>query len=166
MKVLKKKKRHPNLNLAKIYYNYTVEEVAGLFDVCRATVRNWIKQGLPTINDIRPTLILGQDLRAFLQMRRVKNKHKCQLGEMYCFKCRAPKAPAFGMVDYEPKTATIGNLISMCPDCGTIMNRRASIAKLEQFHGHMDITLPMAQRHIVDSAKPSVDCNFRRSVKT
>ncbi len=27
-------------------------------------------------------------------------------------------------VDYEPKTATMGNLIGMCPDCETIMNRR------------------------------------------
>ena len=144
MKVIKKKKRHPNPNLAKIHYSYTVEEVAGLFAVYKGTVRNWVKIGLQAINDIRPMLIHGQDLRAFLQARRVKNKRKCQLGEMYCFKCRAPKAPAIGMVDYEPKTATMGNLIGMCPDCGTIMNRRASMAKLEQFRGHMDITLPQA----------------------
>ena len=144
MKVIKKKKRHPNPNLAKIHYSYTVEEVAGLFAVYKGTVRNWVKIGLQAINDIRPMLIHGQDLRAFLQAQRVKNKRKCQLGEMYCFKCRAPKAPAIGMVDYEPKTATMGNLIGMCPDCGTIMNRRASMAKLEQFRGHMDITLPQA----------------------
>jgi hypothetical protein len=144
MKMTKKKKRHPNPNLAKIHYSKTVEEIASLFDVCRATVRNWIKHGLPTISNIRPTLILGQDLRAFLQARRMKNKRKCQIGEMYCFKCRAPKTPAIGMVDYEPKTATTGNLIGMCPDCGTIMNRRASLAKLDQFRGHMDVTLPQA----------------------
>ena len=144
MKVLKKKKRHPNLNLAKIYYNYTVEEVAGLFGVYKGTVRNWVKMGLQAINDIRPMLIHGQDLRAFLQAQRVKNKRKCQLGEMYCFKCRAPKAPAIGMVDYEPKTATTGNLVGMCPDCDTIMNRRTSLAKLEQFRGQLDITMPQA----------------------
>ena len=144
MKVIKKKKRHPNPKLVKIHYSYTVEEVAGLFAVYKGTVRNWVKMGLQAINDIRPMLIHGQDLRAFLQARRVKNKRKCQLGEMYCFKCRAPKAPAIGMVDYEPKTAKAGNLIGMCPDCGTIMNRRASLAKLEQFRGHMVITLPQA----------------------
>ena len=136
--------RHPNHRLAKTHRNYTVEEIASLFGVHRNTVREWVKRGLPTTDGKRPMLILGRDLGAFLQARRMKNKRKCQLGEMYCFKCRAPKAPAIGMVDYEPKTATIGNLISMCPDCGTIMNRRASLAKLEQFRGHMDITLPQA----------------------
>ena len=138
------RKRHPNPNLAKIHRNYTVEETADLFDVYKGTVRNWIKRGLPTSDDKRPMLILGCDLRVFLQVRRVKNKCQCQPGEMYCFKCRAPKAPAIGMVDYEPKTATMGNLVGMCPDCGTIMNRRTSLAKLAQFRGHMDITLPQA----------------------
>ena len=136
--------RRPNHRLAKTHRNYTVEEIASLFGVHRNTVREWVKRGLPTTDGKRPRLILGRDLGAFLQARRMKNKRKCQLGEMYCFKCRAPKAPAIGMVDYEPKTATTGNLIGMCPDCATIMNRRANLAKLEQFRGHMDITLPQA----------------------
>ena len=138
------RKRHPNPNLAKIHYSYKVEEVAGLFGVYKGTVRNWLKMGLQAINGTHPMLIHGQDLRAFLQARRVKNKCQCQPGEMYCFKCRTSKAPAIGMVDYEPKTATMGNLVGMCPDCGTIMNRRTSLAKLVQFRGHMDITLPQA----------------------
>jgi hypothetical protein len=82
------RKRHPNPRLAKIHRNYTVEEVAALFDVHKNSVRNWVKGGLPTSDDRRPMLILGRDLVAFLQARRVKNKRPCQPGEIYCMRCR------------------------------------------------------------------------------
>lgn len=129
--------RHPNPRLAKIHRNYTVEEIASLFGVHRNTVREWIKRGLSTSDQKRPFLILGRDLVAFLQARRVKNKRPCQPGELYCVRCRAPKAPAGDMVEYKPVTATLGNLIAICPDCHAIMNRRASLAKLEQIRGHL-----------------------------
>ncbi len=87
-------KRHPNPRLAKIHRNYTVDEVAHLFGVHRNTVREWVKRGLPTTDGKRPMLILGCDLVAFLGARRAKNKRTCQPGEIYCVRCRAPKAPA------------------------------------------------------------------------
>ena len=127
--------RHPNPRLAKIHRNYSVEEIANLYGVHRNTVREWIKRGLPTSDQKRPFLILGRDLVAFLHARRVKNKRPCQPGELYCVRCRAPKAPAGDMVEYKPVTETSGNLIAICPDCHAIMNRRASLAKLEQFRG-------------------------------
>ena len=72
------KKRLHNPNLAKIHRNYTVEEVADLYDVFKGTVRAWIIAGLPVINDKRPMLILGSDLVAFHQSRRMKNKQQCK----------------------------------------------------------------------------------------
>ena len=83
--------RRPNHRLAKIHRNYTVEEVAKLLGVHRNTVRHWLKQGLPTNDRKRPTLILGRDLGVFLQARRSKNKRRCQPGEIYCVRCRAPR---------------------------------------------------------------------------
>jgi len=154
-------KRHPNPRLAKIHRNYTVEEVAGVFGVHRNTVREWVKRGLPTNDDRRPMLILGADLVAFLRARRVKNKRTCGPGELYCFGCRAPKAAAGDMADYQPLTATQGNLIAMCADCETIMYRRVSVAKLAQVCGKLDITLPQALPHIDESAEPSVNSDLR-----
>ena len=150
-------KRHPNPRLAKIHRNYTVEEVAVVFGVHRNTVREWVKRGLPTNDDRRPMLILGADLVAFLRARRVKNKRTCRPGELYCFGCRAPKAAAGDMADYQPLTATLGNLIAMCADCETIMYRRVSLAKLAHVRGKLDITLPQALPHIDESAEPSVN---------
>ena len=77
-----RKKRHPNPRLVKIHRNYTVEEIASLFGVHRNTVRQWIKQGLPTSDQKRPFLILGRGLVAFLQARRKKNRRTCQPGEI------------------------------------------------------------------------------------
>lgn len=154
-------KRNPNPRLAKIHRSYTVEEVACLYGTHRNTVRNWIKQGLAINDDKRPILILGRALVAFLHIRREKNKKTCQLSEIYCVKCRIPKAPAGDMVEYQAQTEMLGNLIAICPDCNSIMNRRVSFSKLAQFCGHMTITMPHALQHINESNQPSVNCDFK-----
>ena len=145
------KKRLHNPKLAKIHHNYTVEEAAGLYRVFKGTVRAWIKSGLPVLDDKRPMLILGTDLAAFHQTRRTKNKQKCKPGEIYCVRCRAPKAPAGNMADYQIVTEKIGNLQAICPDCDRIINRHVSCAKLEQVRGNLDITQPQALQRLIDS---------------
>ena len=143
--------RHPNHRLVKIHRSYTVEEIARLFGNHRNTVREWIKRGLPTINVKGPKLILGPDLRAFLQARRLKNKRKCQPGEIYCVRCRAPRNPAGDMADYQPITIALGNLIGICPHCESIIYRRVNLGKLEQVRGKLEVTMPQALSHIDDS---------------
>lgn len=160
------KKRRHNPNLAKINRNYTVEEVASLYGVHKNTVRAWIKQGLPSINDKRPMLILGGNLAAFHQARRAKNKQKCQPGEMYCVRCRAPKVPDSGMVDYQSVTEKIWNLVAICPVCYSLMNQRVGLARLEQVRRKMDITLSQAQRHINESNSPTVNGNLIQGAAT
>jgi excisionase family DNA binding protein len=155
------RRRHPNPRLAKIHRSYTVDEVATLFGIHKNTVREWIKRGLPTNDDRRPMLILGRDLVAFLTARRAKNKRTCLPGELYCFRCRAPRAPAGAMVDYVPLTATLGNLAAICSACETMMYRRVSVAKLEHVRGNLDITMPQAREHIGESAQPTVNSDLR-----
>jgi len=155
------KKRHPNHRLVKIHRSYTVEEITCLFGVHKNTVRGWVKAGLAVSDDKRPMLILGYDLAAYLQARRVKNKQTCKPGEIYCVRCRAPKFPAADMAEYSPVTEKFGNLVAICPNCNSIMNQRVSIAKLGQIAGTLDITYPQAQRHIVESTKPTVNSDLR-----
>ncbi len=155
------RKRHPNHRLVKIHRSYTVEEIAKLFGIHKNTVRGWVKVGLTTVDDKRPMLILGHGLAAFLQARRLKNKRTCKPGELYCVRCRVPKFPAGDMADYEPVTEKIGNLIAICPDCHSIINRRVSLAKIEEVCGKMDITFPKELQHIVESTKPTVNSDLR-----
>ena len=154
------KKRHPNHRLVKIHRSYTVEEVAKLFDIHKNTVRHWVKDGLVTIDDKRPMLILGHVLTAFLQARRVKNKQTCKPGELYCVRCRAPRSPAGNMADYAPVTEKFGNLVAICPNCNSLMNQRVSIARIGEFQGKVDICFPEAFRHLRERAKPSVNSDM------
>lgn len=154
-------KHHPNHRLVKIHRSYTVDEIAKLFGIHKNTVRQWMKGGLAAIDDKRPMLILGSVLVAFLQARRVKNKQTCEPGELYCVRCRAPRSPAGNMADYSPLTEKFGNLVAICPDCGAMMNRHVSIARIAEFHGKMDISFPEALERIVERAKPSVNSDLR-----
>ena len=161
-----RQKRSHNPNLAKIHRNYTVDEVASLYSVFKGTVRNWIKAGLHVLDEKRPMLILGCDLAAFHKARQTKNKQKCKTGEMYCVKCRTPKVPDGNMVDYEAITEKMGNLVAICPDCYSTINRRVNFAKLDQVRGQMDISMTQALRHIVESNQPSVNSDLKRSMET
>ncbi len=151
------RKRRPNHRLVKINRNYTVEEAARLLGTHKNTVRAWVRAGLTTCDSNRPTLILGRDLRAYLQARRTKNKQPCKPGEIYCVRCRAPKRPAGDMADYTPITETFGNLEGICPDCGGMIFQRASRAKLAEIRGKLDITLAEAQRQVNESEQPIVN---------
>jgi len=154
-------KRYPNPQLVKIHRSYTVEEVARLLGKHKNTVRNWVKDGLATIDDKRPMLILGPDLVEFIKKRRAKNRQSCKPGQLYCVRCRAPKFPWGDMADYEPVTEKFGNLTAICPDCELNINRRVSLARIWEVCGNMDITFPEEQRHIVKRTKPSVNSDLR-----
>jgi len=81
-------------------------------------------------------------------------------------KCRSPKQPAGGMADYQPKTAALGNLVGICPDCFSIMNRRISVAKLPLILPGMNVTLPQALQHIVERSSPSVNSELKTGART
>jgi hypothetical protein len=85
-----------NPRRVKVHRSYTVEEVAGLFRVHKNSVRNWLTEGLQKIDDRRPILILGRELAGFLHARRERRRQRCRAGELYCFRCRAPRGSAPG----------------------------------------------------------------------
>lgn len=153
--------RLPNPRLAKMHRSYTVEEVAQLYGVHRNTVRQWIKQGLSVCDDRRPVLILGGELATFLTRKRASNKRPCKPGEIYCVRCRTPQSPALGMADYEPLTATGGNLIGLCPKCNGMMYRRVSGAHLATVAGNLEVRLTRGQVRIDESNNPSVNSDLK-----
>ena len=154
-------KQLQNPRLAKIHRSYRVDEVADLYHVDKNTVRNWIKRGLQPCDTIRPTLILGNALNEFHAKRRNKNKRPCKLNEIYCMRCKQPQIPVSGLVEFKPVNEKTGNVIGMCSTCHTLMYRRISNTKIQQFSTLMGITLPQAHLHIIDSFEPSVNCDLK-----
>jgi predicted transcriptional regulator len=142
-------KHRLNHRLVKIHRNYTVEEIAKLFSVHKHTVRNWIKDGLEAIDEKRPMLIVGQVLETFIKKRRAKNKQPCNIGELYCFRCRVPKFPAGNVAKYLPVTDKFGNLKATCPSCESIMNQRVSLARIGELCKKIDIRFPKGLEQVV-----------------
>ena len=149
--------RKPNYRLVKIHRSYAVDEISKVLNVHRNTVRQWTKQGLSTIDARKPMLIHGRELIEFLKARRLKNKRPCRANEIYCVRCRTPVEPAEGMTEYKPTTATLGNLIGICPRCGSLICRRVNIAKLSGQHAHGDFPAAERQSRITESDIPSVN---------
>jgi excisionase family DNA binding protein len=149
----------PNPRLIKIHRNYTVDEAARTLQTHKNTIRTWLKNGLPAIDNRRPTLIHGLDLRNFLEGRRRRAKQPCPPGHIYCVRCRAPRMPAGNMVEYVPITATSGNLRAICPDCETLIHRRTSIANLETLRADLETALPQDGERIDDPPQASVNCD-------
>ncbi|ATG89126.1 DNA-binding protein [Methylomonas koyamae] len=151
-----------NPNRAKIHRNYTVEEIAFLYAVHKNTVRLWIKDGLPTIDQKRPILVAGADLRRYWQSKRTSRKRKCQPFEMYCVRCRIPQRPAGNMADYEPANPDSGRLIGLCPGCGGIINKFVRFTRLDEIQPYLDITQTKPLKHISESNKPLVNSDFNQ----
>jgi hypothetical protein len=138
---------------------YTVEEIARLLGTHRGTVRRWLKQGLPTIDKQRPTMVRSTELLQFLTAR-TKPKTRCPPGHCYCVKCRAPRGPAGAMAELVPLSASNGNLRGLCPDCGTMMHRRVALSQLEELKTILDVTIVEAVRSLKDASLPCLNVHL------
>jgi hypothetical protein len=152
--------RRPNARLAKIHRSYSVEDTSRLFKVHKNTVRHWLKQGLKPIDDQRPTLIRGEEIRRFLDDRRARAKTPSGAGRIYCLPCRAPKMPALKMAECVVTGDTTGTLQGICPDCDRMIYRRVNPQKLDAVRGNLEVTITRVGARITDTARPNVNCDF------
>ncbi|HWV55271.1 helix-turn-helix domain-containing protein [Pseudorhodoplanes sp.] len=157
--------KHPNPRLAKIHRNYSVEELAGLLKVHKNTVRSWVRDGLRPIDDQRPTLIRGDEVRRFLIERRANAKQSCGPGRIYCLPCRAPKVPAGNMAELRSEGAN-GSLCGICPDCNRLIYRRVNPARMDAVRGDLDISIARAATRIEETSRPNVICHFDTKATT
>ena len=144
-----------NPRLAKLHRSYSVVELADTLGVHKHTVRGWLAKGLPTVDGAKPVLMLGSEFQAWWGKRRKAAKRPCQPGQLYCFKCREPKAPALGMVDYAATNASTGNLRALCEACNTMMHRRARLADIARLMPGMDVRRREAAPSIIERTRPS-----------
>lgn len=134
-------KKRLNPNKPKIHRSYTVDEVTELYGVHKRTVRNWIKDGLPVIDDIRPMLILGTDLRIYIQNKRKGSKSKCSPSEIYCFRCQMPRHAKLGTAKYRLEVSGIGRVFARCDSCGLKVNKYFSVRLLDKICNDFSIEI-------------------------
>ena len=112
-----------------IHRSYDVAEVARLLGVDRRTVRRWMDNGLPSIRDTRPFLILGRDLVEFLSAK-ARPKARCGPGQMFCLRCQLAREVALNEAEIVHASAVSFNLRALCNPCTAVMHRRVSRARL------------------------------------
>lgn len=155
--------RRINPRLIKIHRSYSVEEAACALGAHKNSVRGWIKNGLPVVDRSRPALMLGHELRAYLEGKRKAGKRPCPPGTIYCFKCRVPRRPALGMVEFALRNTVTGTLRAICEECGTMMFRCASLAAVATIMPNLEIQIREAGASILECTPPSLNCDKREA---
>lgn len=148
-----------NARAIKLHRTYSVEEAARVLGVHKNSVRGWRKMGLTSIDDSRPVLFLGSELRAFLEHRRASRKRPCRPGTLYCFTCREPRAPALGMVDWTSINTRTGDLSALCEVCVTPMHRRARRDALAADMPGLDVQILEGPPRLSGELNPSLNCD-------
>ena len=159
-------RQYPNPRCVKLFRSYLVAEVASLLNVHRNTVRNWMKAGLPVLDDKQPQMIHGTDLREFLNGKRKARKRKCGKGEMYCFKCQKPRFPQDTLLEQSVDPQLPGNLKGICTVCNTIMNRRVSLANLERIKLEFQVQPEQRVEDLIQCLNPPSSCDLKQEQKT
>lgn len=155
-----------NSNAVKLHRAYSVGELAARLGVHKNTVRQWQREGLEPIDGNRPVLFQGATIRAFLGKRRASRKRPCPPGMLYCFRCRQPRSPALGMVDYVAMTTVSGNLKAICATCETVIHRRARYVHLAAILPGCEIQIEDALLRLSGSPLPFLNCDSERRVTT
>ncbi|MFN3859649.1 MAG: helix-turn-helix domain-containing protein [Caulobacter sp.] len=147
---------------AKLHLNYTVAEAARLFGVHRNTVNAWLKAGLRSFMAGRTRLILGEDLRAFLEKRRRSRRNPLRPGHMHCMACREARTPDPELIEWVSNSAGGGgNLRGLCPRCGALMHRRIGRAGPSAAGFPGAATRP--DSHLSNASGPCVNSATRKS---
>jgi transposase-like protein len=133
-----KKKRRHNPNLAKLRHSYTVSEIAEIYGVHRRTIQIWRKKGLQVLDESsKPFLVLGAEVRRFLQEIDRIRKHPLKPGEFFCLKCRKPRKSLQDRITVEITKKRLGRykqaiLRGVCEVCNCHMFIFTSDRRLQE----------------------------------
>lgn len=157
--------KRTSYRLVKTHRSYTVDETARLLGVCKGTVRRWMKHDLVAMQEKKPALIRGIDLKHYLQSQS-KPKQKCELDECRCFKCKSNQKLAFGEAEIIFDNSATPNLCGLCISCSTVMHKRISKAQITALQAILQITFIQADEPIRNRAKPRLNEHLQKDQNT
>ena len=150
------------LNIIKYWYTYDIDEICVLFDIHKQTVRAWLKNGLPSLDNIRPALIYGNDLKEFLGKQNKSNKCATEFHQMFCMKCKDARLPLQRKVKLTHKA----NFIlaqAHCSTCKKVMGKSYSISAYSNL---MQNFRAVELLELYDSKHSTVNTHLATSTKT
>ena len=158
--------RRVHAQAVKQHRSYSVGQLAACCGVHKNTVRHWQSAGLMPLDDQRPIMFHGMAIRAFLATRKASRKRPCPAGTLYCFRCREPRPPAPGLVEFVAINVLSGNIRATCATCGTLMHRRARKAALASILPGRAIQFAEGQQRLKGRSTPPLNCDSERCATT
>lgn len=125
--------RRANPMAVKSALTYEVSEAAKALGKSQATIRNWIKDGLPTMASQKPLLISGAALRDYLRAKYRAAKSPMSQDELFCLSCRIGRKPVGMMVEAIANTPKTTRLKGLCECCGAVSTRIISNTQSHAF---------------------------------
>jgi hypothetical protein len=150
-----KQKSVPDLRKIRLSQCYTIQQCSNTLGVSVATIRTWIRQGLPTVPNGKPPLIPGDGLKSWLTQRRISRKQTCQPNELYCCRCRRPRTAIAGSLMITPRNSKTICIRALCGTCNTRMNKGGSLAKRSEIAAAFGLITPL-QEHLAECENPTV----------
>jgi hypothetical protein len=112
---------------------YTVLEAAQALRATIGTVRRWVRQGLPLIDETRPYLIHGKVMHDWMNERAKARKVQCGPRQIFCCKCQDARDILPGSAVIIHRNETKASVRALCQVCGTKMFRHCSKASADDW---------------------------------
>lgn len=126
------------INAIRSLHCYQLDEAAEAVGVTARTIRTWTKEGLPVMTSVRPHLIRGDDLRAFIKGKRQARKCKMEPHQFHCFTCQVPRNAAGGFAEVH-RTGNAVNLKAICEHCDGMLNKAFAKRLLPTLKGKLEL---------------------------
>jgi len=127
----------------KANVTYDITEAAQALGKTPATIRNWIKDGLPVMSSRKPYLILGAALKEYLRAKYKAAKRPLGSDQLFCPTCRTGRNPTdmtVAIASVAPKTSL---LKGTCDHCGGTCTRMIATVQTGAFNASC---VPMLHR--------------------
>ncbi|CUH65738.1 hypothetical protein TG4357_02031 [Thalassovita gelatinovora] len=117
----------------KAAMSYEIGEAALALGKTPATIRNWIKDGLPVMSSRKPYLISGAAIREYLRAKYKSAKRPLDADQLFCPSCGCGRRPLNSLVTIQALTVPTSLLKGICEHCGGTNTRMISTARLSDF---------------------------------
>jgi hypothetical protein len=158
-----KEKRGQDLRKIRLSKCYSIQQCSIALGISLATVRAWLRQGLPTVPNGKPILIPGDGLKTWLTQRRLSRKQSCKSDELYCCRCRVPRMAKVGSVVIAKRNSKTVAIRALCGTCNTRMNKGGSLAKRSEIAAAFGLITPL-QEHLAGCENPAVNQHLEKEL--
>ena len=104
---------------------YTIDDICNLYKNRKLhpqTIRKWINNGLVVIDNHKPLLIHGSNLKQFLGKLNEDHQLEVDFNEFYCFSCKDAHIPLNRTIYVEQRQKYVWAK-ALCPKTKKIMNK-------------------------------------------